>query len=360
MRILFDHLCFWQKYGGVPRYYVELMKRLPTSTYVTTVKFTNNEYLKEIPSIHVRPFLKEYYFRGKARLENEIGKFFSVPYLLKSDFDIYHQTHYDPYAFKFLSSRIKRVTTVHDMNYYAIPEYYPAKVALKRKLEKSLKKVDHIITISQNSQKDICNYLNVPKEKISVIYHGVERNNKTKAVSLPPMPYVLYVGARNKYKNFVKCLEAFSLLREKYRDIFLCCTGIPPTKAELAFLREQRVEDYVKFYQASDEELRFLYQNALFFIFPSLYEGFGMPILEAMINHCPVVLSDTSCFPEIAQDAGLYFNPEDIEDMYDKMCLMVENEELRIGLVAKGNERAKDFSWEKCAAQHLEVYKSLL
>ena len=109
-----------------------------------------------------------------------------------------------------------------------------------------------------------------------------------------------------------------------------------------------------------DEQLNQLLANALAFIYPSLYEGFGMPILEAMSNSCPVVLSNASCFPEIAQDAGLYFDPKDIEDMYYKMSLMVEDEELRMNLIAKGNERVKDFSWEKCANQHIEVYKSLL
>ena len=159
----------------------------------------------------------------------------------------------------------------------------------------------------------------------------------------------------SKSRREIRMLLSRKGIEDKWieRAFEICYENEDEQEAVLRILRKKKVANFVKFYQVSDDELNFLYQNALFFIFPSLYEGFGMPILEAMSNSCPVVLSNASCFPEIAQDAGLYFDPKDIEDMYDKMSLMVESEELRINLIAKGNERVKDFSWEKCANQHI-------
>ena len=103
-----------------------------------------------------------------------------------------------------------------------------------------------------------------------------------------------------------------------------------------------------------------LYRDASFFIFPSLYEGFGMPILEAWSCNCPVLLADASCFPEIAGDAGLYFQPTSVDDMIDKMEKALTDEELRKSLMAKGSERVKMFSWKRCANEHFAIYSSLL
>ena len=118
--------------------------------------------------------------------------------------------------------------------------------------------------------------------------------------------------------------------------------------------------DRIVHHSASEMEMKLLYRDALFFIFPSLYEGFGMPILEAMALDCPTVISDASCFPEIAGDATLYFDPKDVDSMVDSMVKMTEDSELRNKIIELGRERVKDFSWEKCANQHIDVYRSLL
>ncbi len=362
MKVLFDHLCFWQKFGGVPRYFVELMKHLPNDYYILTVKFSNNEYLKELPNIKYCSFLDNFYFKGKARLESEIGKLFTIPYLIRDNFDIYHQTHYDPYAFKYLSKTTRTITTIHDMNFYVIPEYYPKRIYLKKQMETSIKKVDKIITISNNSKRDLCNYLDVPENKVSVIYHGVDlkKFQSEKSDKNYKEQYILFVGARNKYKNFKNLLEAFTILRRQYSQIKLYCAGPSPTKAENELIFSKKIIDSVRFIQATERELVSLYKNALFFVFPSLYEGFGLPILEAMAANCPIVLSNTGSFPEIADNAGLYFNPYSIDDIYTQMKCVIENSALREKLKYNASIRVKDFTWERCVKQHLEVYNSLL
>lgn len=103
-----------------------------------------------------------------------------------------------------------------------------------------------------------------------------------------------------------------------------------------------------------------LYQNAVMFVFPSLYEGFGMPILEAMANHCPALLADASCFPEIAGDSALYFEPNSVDDMTDKMIHVAQDNELRTTLIKLGDDRVKSFSWKKCADKHYELYSELI
>ena len=362
MKILYDHLCFWQKYGGVPRYFVELMKRMPKDMYINTVKYSSNEYLKELPQIHYHPFLGNLKFKRKARLESEFGKLFSIPYLLKGQFDIYHQTHYDPYAYKYLPKRIRTVTTIHDMNFYAIPEFYNRFILLKIHMKTSIRKADKIITVSNNSKKDICNYLNVPSEKVSVIYHGIDLEKFGKESIFKPTtyPYILYVGTREKYKNFDNMLNAFSLLKAKYPDLWLYCAGTYPLKTEMEMLVKYKIDHAVKFIQATDDELISLYKNAQLFVFPSYYEGFGLPILEAMAAKCPMALSNTSCFPEIARGAASYFDPYDIDSMVDSMEHILSDDLYKQKIVAEGTERVKHFSWEECVMKHLELYKNLL
>ena len=362
MKVLFDHLCFWQKYGGVPRYFIELMKRMPKDSYLTTVKFSNNEYLAELPNIKYHSFLKGIQFIGKARLESEIGKIFSIPYLLNGNFNIYHQTHYDPYAFKYLSKKIAKVTTIHDMNYYAIPSYFSKNPRLKKQMEESLRHIDKIITISNNSKNDICNYLNIPEDKVTVIYHGVdvEKIHNINRNDIFNEPYILFVGARNKYKNFDRFIEAFILIKRQYPNLKLYCAGNMPSKSEMLYLVSKKIDKSIRFISASDTELILLYKHALVFVFPSLYEGFGLPLLEAMASNCPMAISNTSCFPEIALDAASYFCPTDVDSIVNAIMRVLSDDDFRLKIIEKGQSRVKNFSWEKSVEEHIKLYNSLL
>lgn len=360
MKILFDHLCFWQKYGGVPKYFTELIKRLPVDDVILTVKLTNNEYVKDL-GVNVVPFLPNMAFRGKSKVESLLGRIWSIPHLMHDKFDIYHQTHYDPYAYKYLSPSVKKVTTIHDMNFFTIPSLYTSfSQRLKTDQIVSMNKADHIITISNCSKNDICRYLNCAEDKISVIYHGIDKVRFSSANIIEQKnEYILFVGGRDKYKNFEGLVMAFAALKN-YSDLYLYCSGLAPSKHDLDMIRKYNLDGRVRFFQSTNAELVDLYANAVCFVFPSFYEGFGLPILEAMAAGCPVVLSNTSCFPEIAQDAGEYFDPYSVDSIKKAIDNVLSNKQYRQLLIERGHRRVADFSWDKCAEAHINVYKSLL
>ncbi|MBE6206431.1 MAG: glycosyltransferase family 4 protein [Rikenellaceae bacterium] len=360
MKILFDHLCFWQRFGGVARYFVELHRHLPAECSELTVRFSDNSYLREA-GIAVHPFLGRWEFRGKARLEKQWGKIFSVARLLRRDYDIYHQTHYDCYAYRFLSPRVRRVTTLHDANFFTHASHYKPHSTLRRDMIRSAERADHIITVSHNSKRDICHFLGCHPSRVTVIYHGVDHSLCEAAQPFRTAErYIIYVGARSSYKNFARFCRSFAMLCLRDSTLRLYCCGSAPNSGECEMLRRLGIAERVRFYAPSDSELFSLYKSARCFVFPSLSEGFGLPVLEAMAAGCPVALSRRSCFPEVAGDAALYFNPDDEYDMCRVVSQAVEDEPLRERLVALGRLRASLFTWQRSADEHLSLYKQLL
>lgn len=359
MKVIFDHLCFWQRYGGVARYFVELYRHLPAGSAEMTVRYSNNHYLKEA-GIRVRPFIKGWSFRGKPRLEKQWGKIFSLSRLRQANYDVYHQTHYDCYAYRFLPPTVARVTTLHDANFFTIPTLYKPHSTLRRAMIRSAEMADHIITVSYNSKQEICRFLGCPEQKISVIYHGVNHTLYQQAPQWQRTErYILYVGARNAYKNFIRLCDAFALIRHKENSLWLYCCGERQSRAEYDMLRAKAIADRVKFLSPTDQELASLYKSAQCFVFPSLAEGFGLPIVEAMAAGCPTVLSNRSCFPEIAQQAALYFDAEDIEQMAEQILRCCSDEALQQRLKREGELRSANFTWQHSAQEHIELYNRL-
>lgn len=366
MKVFYDHLCFWQKYGGVPRYFVEIMKRIPPELYILGVDVSNNEYLKDLHCKY-NYFLPNIIFRGKPRVEAEIGKLFNIPRMMSGKFDIYHQTHYDMYAYRYLSKTKKKVTTIHDLNYFVEGKFYQGNIGYARSMrqqERSILESDHIITVSMKTKEDLCKLFHVSEEKITTIYHGVDKNIFSCKEDVEDFQqkdqFVLFVGRRNMQKNFKNLCFAFKNISARYSQLKMYCVGQAFTKVELEMLKSLGLSEKVLSFAVDDKRLASFYRKALLFIFPSFYEGFGMPILEAMSCNCPVLLSNASCFPEIAGDAGCYFDPYSTDDMTEKMEYVIEHPTYRNELIQKGMERVKDFSWERCAEEHLKVYQSLL
>ncbi|MBD5303040.1 MAG: glycosyltransferase family 4 protein [Bacteroides sp.] len=359
--VCFDHLCFWEKFGGVSKYFVELMKRMPGENYKLLLKYTNNEYIGQLKDIKTHTFLENQNFRGKAKLISEVGKIFSVPSLIKGDFDIYHPTHYDCYGLNLVPKKTVKVATMHDMNYFAIPQYYSPGNRNKINQIKMAGRVDHIITVSQKSKEDLQEYLKIPEEKITVIYHGIDAERYHNAPLIPyNEPYLLFVGRRNEYKNVKILYEVMPRLIEKGYDIKLYCAGLSPTEAEMKFLSSHRLDKVVKFIQASDIELINLYRHAEAFVFPSYYEGFGLPVLEAMAAGCPTILADASCLPEISGGASLLFDPSSADDLEAQLIKILDSADVRNNLITAGNNRVSQFSWEKSASEHLDLYNKLV
>lgn len=357
MKILYDHQIFsHQVFGGVSRYFTEIIKRLPIDSVDISVKYSNNIYFEELNKLGYvkhpyKNFFKNHDFYKRDRIMLEMGKTFSIKKIKEDNFDILHLTHYESYANNKTNKPI--VINYHDKMFST----YNYNARTVREQRKCIERADAIITESNNTKKDLIELFDCPEEKIHVIYLGATFSGE-KRDPIFNEPYILFVGGRLAYKNFKKLLLAFSLIKEN--NIKLFCVGSVFTTEELEYINQLGISNRVVQKRVSDSELMSLYQHALCFVFPSLYEGFGLPLLEAMGNNCPVVCSNASCFPEVAKDAALFFNPHDEQEMANQICNVIQNNELRKSLIEKGNIRVKDFSWEKAAEMHIALYKSLV
>lgn len=361
MKIFYDHLIFsLQKYGGVSKYFCELINCIPHEQWLAPILFSDNEYLNALKIIKQRQIFGLGNFRGRTRLHIELGKFYTIYKAMTKEFDIYHQTHFDNFLFPFIKNK-KIVTTFHDTVFSQIPPKGSYWRNITQRQQVAIRRADKVIAISKNTKNDLLKFFSVDENKVTVIYHGI---NKTPLLlpseRIVDYPYILYVGTREKQKNWSNFVKAFSLLAKKELDIRLLCTGKTFSVSEKELLKDLDILDKTFAISASEKIMAQLYRDAEMFVFPSYYEGFGMPILEAMVYGCPVVLSNTSCFPEIAGEAGCYFDPLNIEDIAYKMKIMLSDKELKKRHIGLGKKLLENFSWEKCAQEHIDLYKSIL
>ena len=205
------------------------------------------------------------------------------------------------------------------------------------------------------TKKDLIEILNINPEKIDVIYHGYNKPISTTNLGSYGK-YILFVGRRSLYKNFIFFAEAVSKLLNKEKDIKLVCVGSPFNYEEITIFSRLGISNQAIAINVDDSSLNGLYSDALVFVFPSLYEGFGMPILEAFANNCPVCLSNTSCFPEIAGDAGVYFNPYDRESILNAIEKVIYDNAFAKEIVRAGLQRLHNFSWKKTAMETVSSY----
>ncbi len=368
MKIVYDYQIFClQKYGGISRYFFELAKNISklndseTMVSIATLFYINNYLNKTSENLKV--------YGKKIKAEKLIGKLLTIPnkiflpnLISNINPDILHYTYYiDQYDF--LNFKGKKIITIHDL----IDEKFPQKSLRSKNLRylraKAIKKSDHIICISKNTQKDLINIFNVDEDKTSVIYHGINPLEiKTKKNSLQMKKYILYVGNRLGHKNFKKLLEAFAMNSNVNHDYKLVAFGGGNfNKGENRLIKELNIsKQKIINLQGDDYLLNRIYENASLFVYPSIYEGFGMPLLEAMSHDCPVICSNTSALPEIVGEAALLFDPLNKKSISDLIQLVLFNPELKNNLVKKGRKRIKDFSWEKCSSNTLKTYKNVL
>lgn len=281
-------------------------------------------------------------------------------------------THYLP-----LYTSSPSVISIFDVSYLYFPNLFKKKDLYQLKLwgGYSIKKAKKIITISNSSKNDIIKMYKVNPDKVTVIYPGIKsdlglkikdlRMNELKEKFGISTPYILFVGTLQPRKNISKLIEAFSLIinhKSSIGDLSLVIVGKKGWQFEdiLNAPKKYNVEDRVKFLDSvSDEDLPGFYKNALCFCLPSLYEGFGLPILEAMQYGCPVATSSVSSLPEAGGDAAVYFDPENVEDIKKSLESIIQSSELRDKLIKKGYEQVKKFSWEKTARETLKVLEEI-
>jgi glycosyltransferase involved in cell wall biosynthesis len=377
MRILYDHQVFsFQKYGGISRYFVQIISNLPDEfDFNVATRYSDNEYLKQLRLKQAvagfyNPkdrFLPKLNFKGKGiifKLLNKIinkepidcyneNRKLSIELLKQQDFDVFHPTYYDDYFLDYIGDK-PFVLTIHDMTDEIYPEMaYDAKYSeMKAKLAQQ---AAHIIAVSENTKKDIIEILGIPESKISVVYHANSLQVDASSQAVLPGKYLLFVGARSEYKNFMFFVNAVLPLLLEQVDLYVVCTGKEFDNQEWLFLKNLGVLDRFILKSADDKELSQLYKDAVALVFPSYYEGFGIPILEAFTMGCPVVLSSSSCFPEIAGEAALYFDSKNVLSIRNAVSQLFDNE-TRLRLIQKGYERVSSFNWEASAIHTAEIY----
>ncbi|AXI24803.1 glycosyl transferase family 1 [Methanofervidicoccus sp. A16] len=296
-------------------------------------------------------------------------------YYLKSkklDLDIIHSPENITLFIK-LRENQKKVITVHDIMPYIFNQYHHLLLRCSYKffLLKTLRTADKIISVSYNTKKDIIKYFKIPEDKIKVIYHGIDRNYKP----LPEeeiesikkkyninYPFILYTGGLAPNKNVERLIYAFYKLKKKLPEYKLIITGIKRYKYKSIFETIDKLnlqKDIIFTGYVPEEDLPALYNAADLFVYPSIYEGFGLPPLEAMACGTPVITSNTSSLPEVVGDAGIMVDPYDVDGLSKAMYEVLTNDGLREELRKKGLERAKLFSWKECAEEHLKVYEEV-
>lgn len=363
MKIAFDHQIFTQQsYGGVSRYFTEIAAELSRQQDVRIFSpLHQNYYLKYLSNSVCRGFNIASVSRHLPRVISATNRILNYIPMKRWRPDIIHETYYTsaPSGPK----DCLRVTTVHDMTHELFPEYFNSndQTAVLKKI--SINRADKIICISHNTKNDLINLLNTPPEKISVVYLGQRdliKKPETPFVKREGRPYLLYVGNRKGYKNFHGFIRAFASSEKLKNDFNIIAFGGGAfNDAEKALFKELRL-DSKKIIQinGSDRELSTAYLNARAFVYPSIYEGFGLPPLEAMNNQCPVFSSNSSSMPEVIGEAGIYFSPLDHDDMKSTMEENVYDDTLLRDLVKKGLDRTKLFSWQKCAQETQKVYQA--
>jgi glycosyltransferase involved in cell wall biosynthesis len=366
MNIIYDAQVFsFQEFGGISRYFVQLFNSLKQKTGINNylpIKYSNNFYLDEITNLRHSKFFPDKRFKGRNSLMDKLNQYgvrkfvknFNEPY-------IFHPTYFNPYFLKFINHN-PFVITVYDMTHEIYSDTFKWFDPTSRNKKIVVNKADSIIAISENTKKDIVEHFKIDPQKIKVIYLANSINPETSAKNILKLPgnYLLFVGQRYSYKNFDLFVKASKPLLKEFKDLFLLCAGGGSfSNEELKTFDEYGISDKIIQMNVDDNTLAAMYSNAKAFVFPSLYEGFGIPVLEAFACGCPVILSNRSSLPEVGGDAALYFEPESIDDLEVKLSTILLNEEIGKDLVQKGFEREKLFSWEKTAEETLNVYRNL-
>lgn len=374
MRVLFDHQIFsYQTFGGISRYFFELMNQfqeLGDAEFELAVRYSDNAYIKRLKGarVHESPGAFKPGSRSRFFATYFLNRRLSVHCLEKGNFDVLHPTFYDDY---FLSKLCGKpfVLTLMDMTPELFPELFPTNslygrlvtarwIDAKRELAR---RASRIIAISENTKQDAIRCYGIDASRVDVIHlassmtHPGGAARESAAVG---RPFVLFVGGRAGYKNFPAFAEAMRpvLLRDGELRV-ICVGGGPFSEGERHMLGRLGMAGRFEQTDVPDEQLAGLYAAARAFVFPSRYEGFGLPIVEAFNCGCPCVLSDASCFPEIAGEAAAYFDPAQVPALTAAVERVLFDDAYRRGLVERGRERAKLFSWRKTALQTLAAYE---
>lgn len=292
------------------------------------------------------------------------------PDFLVGSVDVFHSPDHVFPACK----KIPTVLTIHDLAFLLYPENYTRinRAYLSAMVPQSVKQAASIIAVSKQTKEDLVRMVGVPEERISVIYNGIESNFRPmtrdeceatwQKYSLPKGGYLLYVGTLEPRKNIAGLIRAYAKIQKNpgISQRLVICGGLGWLYRELfGLVNELGLRKEIIFTgHVPNKDLPAIYCGAELLVYPSIYEGFGLPVLEAMACGTPVITSNVSSLPEVAGDAALLISPNDVEELTEAINRLLSDSELRKEFAKRGLERAKLFSWEKTARETLQVYKA--
>lgn len=363
MRIVYDYQTFSvRQYGGISRYFVELVAALGrmdgVDVRVVGPVLASQFLADRRAAVHVMGIDVSGMHWLPTRVARDVNRVLFPLVAVLARPEIVHETNYAPVR---IPRGAKIVTTLHDTIPERLPQLFPEVEAHRARIYAALKRADRVICVSESTQRDVLELYKVDAAKVRVVHLASSLQPVDEAKRGRAEPYFLHVGARYHYKNFGVLVEAFrrsglwrthqlavfslqGLTREEWRAVDRA--GIP---------RGRMLE-----MSGDDLALARAYMGAEALIFPSLYEGFGIPVVEAMRCGCPVITSAVSSLPEVGGDAALYCDPQEPESFAVAMRRVAEDRKLRAEMTARGRERAERFSWKRCARETLAVYEELL
>ncbi len=375
MQVFLDDQIFHrQKIGGVSRYNCNLAEALARTNKIKVTLFggwSQNAFLRNlIPHHNLRivhlPRRDKLKIRRLAMGLSSLWRRRAFEQALKWDSNIiYHPTYFQPDD-SLHEKACATVATFQDM----IPEITANMSQQQERYRanklKTARKAHRLIAASQSTKKDMHQYYPFIKERIDVVYHGSSLSYFEDCLSRSapnhPQPYFVFVGKRRGYKNGLAAIHAFGLLAEAFPEVHLVFCGgeVGPGSEERSLIEGHRIDGRVDYVSADDFTLKKLLHGAIALVYPSLYEGFGLPVLEAMQHGCPVITTRLGSLPEVAGRAGIYIDPHSPEDIAIAMRRMLTQSDERKNFIDRGLHQAQKFSLAKTAENTLAVYRKAL
>ena len=362
MKIIFNNTIFYkQKYGGVSRYISLLAKELIKNNIDVKIiaPLYKNKYLKEISKINKKGiYIKRF---PDYKVFNFISNLLTIYYINKSESNIIHDTYYSSSLLKIRNKT--NILTIYDLIHEKFPHFYERNYISHRK--KIIENSDFFICISEKTRQDFIGYYKVPIEKTKVIHLGAEHildySKNIKSINFKKKPFLLYVGSRSKYKNFkllAKAVAKSDLIMNNF-DI-VCFGGGNFTKEEKNFFENNSITNFISIASGDDNILATLYSEATALVFTSVYEGFGLPMIEAMASKCPLFVSDIDITKEVCLSSAEYFDSQDSDDLKFKLENTLFDSLKLKELAHKGYNLSKKYNWKKCADKTIDVYKKFI
>jgi len=370
LKIAFDAKRAFLNSSGLGNYARTIIKTLyyfnpKLKQYLYTTSFKDDDFFNEISQVATIEIIKPYSFL-ENKLKNYWRSYSITKNLNRQNIDVYHGLSNElPLNIKKFKG--KKIVTIHDLIFLRYPNLYPFldRLIYRRKFHAACKNADIIIAISEETKNDIISFFNIPEQKIKVVYQSCDESfykkyskleiQEVKKIHQLPVSYLLYVGTIEKRKNLLTIVKAL----EHVKKIPLVVVGKKTNyfKEVNNFIQQNNLNNRVIFLEnVTNNHLPIIYQNAAIFIYPSIFEGFGIPIIEALISKTPVITTNKGCFPEAGGPNSIYINPLDEIILAQKINEIIDSEKIKKDMAEKGLLYAEKFHKNKIAEQLMEIY----